>query len=227
MFVRSRMTPDPVTVSPEQSIFEALRIMRDNSVRRLPVVRNGKLVGIVTELDLLRVSPSEATSLSVWEMNYVLSKMRVKDVMTDKVVVISPEATIEEAAVLMRENVISGLPVVEGGKLVGIITETNLFDAFIDTMGLYEKGVRLTLAAEDHPGVLAEITGIVARHGVNIISLATFHGRIASRPDAGEGNLVLRIATTEPEVIIGDLNKAGHRVVHVTAMPGAADDNGS
>jgi len=123
------MTSNPYTISPDATIAEALDIMRSHKVRRLPVVKSGKLVGIVTEREMLEVSPSKATTLSVFELNYLLAKTKVSAVMTKDVITISPDALLEEAALLMRDNTVGALPVVENGKLVGIITETNIFDA--------------------------------------------------------------------------------------------------
>lgn len=212
MFVRNRMTPDPITTTKDTTIFDALELMRKHNVRRLPVVENGQLVGIVTESELLRVSPSPATSLSVFELNYILSKMQVKDVMTREVVTVTPDTTIEEAAVLMRDNVVSGLPVLENGKLVGIITETNIFDAFVDLMGLRKAGVRLTLEMEDRTGMMANLTQIIKEHNINIISIATFLSE-------GENPcIVMRLDTTDPEPVIADIEAAGYKIYDVTVM---------
>lgn len=212
MLVKDRMTPNPVTTTPETGILEALQLMRKHNVRRLPVLDKGKLVGIVTESELLRVSPSPATSLSVFEMNYLLSKMKVKEVMTPDPVTVTPDTLIEEAAVLMRENVVSGLPVVDKGQLVGIITETNIFDAFIDSMGLRRHGTRIAVEMEDRTGVLAGITSIIKKHDVSIISVATFH------PGEHRGHIVLRLDTTDIEPILADLKKAGYTISHVANM---------
>ncbi len=212
MFVRNRMTPEPVTATKDTTVFDALELMRKHNVRRLPVLEKGRLVGIVTESELLRVSPSPATSLSVFELNYLLSQMRVKDVMTKDLVTVKPETTVEEAAVLMRDNVVSGLPVMEDGKLVGIITETNIFDAFIDLMGLRRAGTRLTLDVEDRLGTIADITEIIKDLGVNIISVATFHNSDT------ESSIVIRLATIEPAPVVEALTQAGFKIVNTTVL---------
>ena len=155
------MTKNPVTVSEDTPVLEAGEIMRKQGFSRLPVTRGGKLVGIVTDRDMIRVSPSPATTLSVFEVNYLLSKLTLKDVMTKDPMTVAPEATLEEAAVLMRDNEVGALPVVEHGKLLGIITESDVFDAFISLMGLREASSRVTLDIEDRVGVLAEITQII------------------------------------------------------------------
>ncbi|HRU33343.1 MAG TPA: CBS domain-containing protein, partial [bacterium] len=144
MFVRWRMTPNPIVIDPETSILDALHIMKEKKVRRLPVVAHGKLVGIVTEKDL-RESPSlKATSLSIFELNYLLAKTPVSEVMTKDPITVTPDTTIEEAAVIMRDNQISGLPVVEDGKIVGIVTETDIFDMLVKLLG-FRNGARFTL----------------------------------------------------------------------------------
>jgi acetoin utilization protein AcuB len=205
------MTANPLTVPETMPVQEAEELMRKHKIRRLPVVRGDKLVGIVTEIDILRVTPSSATSLSVFELNYLLSRLLVKEAMTKTPRIISPEATIEEAALIMRENNVGALPVVENGKLVGIITESDIFDAFIDLMGLRMTGTRVVIDVENRLGVLAEVTEIIKAHGVNIISLAC-----QAREDGVSGEVVLRLDTQNPKSLLADLEKRGYRVVHVT-----------
>ncbi|HXE73054.1 MAG TPA: CBS domain-containing protein [Candidatus Nitrosotenuis sp.] len=133
MKVADYMTRELVTVRPDTSFLEAGRLMRKNRIRRLPVVdEQGHLVGIVTDRDIRSHRPSEATSLDVWELHELIDRLKVRDVMKRSVVTVTPETPIEDAAVLMRHEKVGGLPVVEGGKPVGIITESDLFDAFTD-----------------------------------------------------------------------------------------------
>ncbi len=214
MFVKDKMSVDLVTVSPETNVLEALELMRENKIRRLPVVENGKLKGMVTQLDLLRISPSPATSLSVFELNYLLSKMMVKEAMTSDPIVVAADATVEEAALIMRDHQVGGLPVVQDDKLVGIITETNIFDAFIESMGLRRAGIRLSIEVPDHPGVLAKITQIIYQFKANIISLATFAG-----VREGEAQIIVRIAELDSvEELISELEKQGYQVFHVAKL---------
>jgi acetoin utilization protein AcuB len=219
MMVKTRMTPNPITATPDMGILDALKLMQEHKVRRLPVLDKGKLIGIVVESELLRIAPSPATTLSVFEMNYLLSKMRIKDVMTPNPVTVTPDTLIEEAAILMRENVVSGLPVLDGDKLVGIITETNIFDAFIDSMGLRSNGTRVSLETEDKAGMLAGITKIIRDHGISIISLATFHQGKERR------SIVLRLDTIDVDAILKDLENAGYTVTHVAYMARWGDNN--
>ena len=147
MLVSDWMVADPVTVTPSTKLFEAQKLMRDGGFRRLPVVSSGRLVGIVTDRDLREAAPSKATSLSVFELNYLLSRLTVKEVMKTSVLTISPDDPIERAALLMNEHKISGLPVVDGGMVVGILTITDLLQAFVSLLDLQEGG-RLTGRSE-------------------------------------------------------------------------------
>ncbi len=177
MLVGERMTRNPITTTGDVSVHEALDLMRRERVRRLPVVdKKGKLVGIVSEKDLLYASPSPATSLSVWEIHSLLARLKVTDVMTAEVIAVTEDVPLEDAARIMADNKIGGLPVVRGGALVGIITETDLFKIFIELFGARQKGVRLTLLIPAVKGELAKITAEVARRGGNILALGTFLG---------------------------------------------------
>ncbi len=177
MLVGERMTRNPLTTTPDTTVTEALAYMRREKVRRLPVVdKKGKLVGIVSDKDLLYASPSPVTSLSVWEIHSLLAKLTVSEVMTKKVITATEDVPLEDAARTMADNKIGSLPVVRDGTLVGIITETDLFKIFIELFGAREKGVRLTLLIPAARGELARITGEVADLGGNILALGTFLG---------------------------------------------------
>lgn len=130
--VRDWMTPNPISISPDTVIVDAHKMMTDNQIRRLPVLRQGKLVGIVTLGDVRGAEPSEATSLSIWELNYLLSRLAIDGVMTREVVTVTPDTPITEAAQLMLENRIAGLPVMEDEALVGIITESDIFRMVVE-----------------------------------------------------------------------------------------------
>jgi acetoin utilization protein AcuB len=177
MLVRERMSTQPVTIAADVPITEALRVMRQNQVRRLPVLdAGGKLVGIVSEKDLLYASPSPATSLSIYEMHYMLSRLKVTELMTPDPITITPDVLLEEAAIIMADSKIGGLPVVEDGNLVGIITETDIFKVFLELLGAREKGLRLTLRIPERMGEMARITTAIAQLGGNILALGTFLG---------------------------------------------------
>lgn len=177
MLVHERMSKHPFTVTEDTPIAQALKFMRDNKVRRLPVLnKKGELVGIVSERDLLYASPSPVTSLSIYEIHYLLAQIKVGEIMTRDVITVSEYTPLEEAARIMADNKIGSLPVVRNGKLVGIITESDLFKIFTEILGARDMGVRLSMLVPEQPGVLAEITRAIADLGGNIISLGTFLG---------------------------------------------------
>jgi acetoin utilization protein AcuB len=186
MLVRDWMTHDPQTVSATTPVMEAMQRLREGGFRRLPVLQEGRLVGIVTDRDLKEATPSKATTLSIYELNYLLSKLLVKDVMVASVITVSPEDPIERAALLMEEHRVSGLPVVDRGALVGILTITDLLRAFVAFLGLREGGVRITLDLPDEPGALARVAE--AGPPSNIIAVVT-----AGVVEGERRRLVLRV----------------------------------
>ena len=177
MLVGERMSHPVITVTRKTPMQEAHKLMRDEKIRRLPVVNTrGKLVGIVSESDFLHASPSDATSLSVWEMNYMLSKVTVEKIMTSDVITSQTDTPLEDAARIMVDNKIGGLPVVKNDELVGIITETDLFKVFLEMLGARESGVRITVLIPHYPGKLAELTKSVFESGGNLVALGAFLG---------------------------------------------------
>jgi acetoin utilization protein AcuB len=177
MLVKDRMSRPPITIRENVGVEDALRLMHNEDIRRLPVVDNrGKMVGIVSELDLLKVSPSPATSLSVYEIPYLMAKIKMKDVMTKDVITVTEDTPLEEAARVMADNKIGGVPVMRDGKLVGMITETDLFKTFLEMLGGREEGVRISMFVPDEEGMLAKITGKISEMGVNITALGTIMG---------------------------------------------------
>ena len=177
MLVVDRMSKPVITVRQDTNVEEALRLMHSENIRRLPVVdKAGNMVGIVSELDLLKVSPSPATSLSVYEIPYLLAKIKMKGVMTKDVVSVTEDTTLEEAARVMADNKIGGLPVLRDKKVVGIVTETDLFKTFLEMLGARQEGVRLSMFVPDEKGMLAKITGKISEMGVNIVALSTIMG---------------------------------------------------
>jgi acetoin utilization protein AcuB len=177
MLVGERMSHPVVTVSPKTPMQEAHKMMRDENIRRLPVVdERGRLVGIVSESDFLHASPSDVSSLSVWEMNYMLSKITVEKIMTREVTTTEANTPIEEAARKMVDSKIGGLPVLKDGELVGIITETDLFKIFLEMLGARESGVRLSVLIANIPGTLTTLTKAIFDKGGNLVALGTFMG---------------------------------------------------
>jgi acetoin utilization protein AcuB len=168
MLVYERMSKHPLTVKPKTSVNAALKRMRDERVRRFPVVDDGgKLVGIVSEKDLLYAAPSPATSLSIYEMHYLYSRLNVEEIMTREVIVVQEDDPLEEAARILVDNKVGGLPVMRDGKLVGLITETDVFKTFMEMLGARDQGLRLTLLCPAQRGELAALTGAVAGLGGN------------------------------------------------------------
>jgi len=211
MLVGGRMSRRPITVMQDVGIEEALKIMRDEKVRRLPVLnRRGLLVGIVSEKDLLLASPSPATSLSIHEMHYLLSKMKVSEVMTRDVMTVTEYTSLEEASRIMVDNRIGGLPVMRDDKLVGIITETDLFKIFIELLGARERGVRVTMLVPEQPGVLAQVTAEVANMGGNIVALGTFLGE-----DTTNRLVTIKVADVDEEKLVATMEAIGMELVDV------------
>lgn len=208
MFVKNKMTSNPFTISPSQTIPDAQEIIKKNGIKRLPVVENGKLVGVVSKGDIVKVSPSKATALSMGEITYLLAKTKVSSIMSKNPVTVSPNALLEEAAILMRDNDIGFLPVVENDILVGIITEGDIFDSFIELLGFREPGTRMTIEVEDAPGMLSKITSTFAKFNANITHVAVYSSAF------GMSNVVIgtnSLNTTEIEKYIVE---QGGRIIY-------------
>jgi acetoin utilization protein AcuB len=183
MLVGERMTRNPVTILETASIDDGLHLMRERRVRRLPVLDgSGKMVGIVSDKDLLHAAPSPATSLSVYELHYLLARLTIKQVMSSPVITVAAGTPIEEAAAVMADKKIGGLPVLENGELAGIITETDVFKILVELLGARTAGLRLTLQVPEGKGVIARITAALAQQGAFIVSLVAYTGPDATRP---------------------------------------------
>ena len=205
MLVKDRMTERPVTITPDTSVSRALELMRREGFRRFPVVdKNGKLVGIVLEKDLLYASPSAATTLSVFEIHTLLAKVKVGDVMTKDVITVSEDTPMEEAARIMADNKIGGLPVVRGNALVGIITETDLFKVFLEMLGARDDGVRVSLSVPHVSGTLAKIAGRIAEMGGNIVALGTIRG-----DDPSQYQLTVKVTDVDEQPLVQALQDMG------------------
>jgi len=203
MFVGERMSRPVISVSPNEPVNEVLAMFRKEHIRRAPVIKDGKLVGIVSERDLLNASPSPVTSLSIWEMNYLISKVTVKSVMSKKVITVDKDIPIEEAARIMADKKIGGIPVVSAGQVVGMITETDLFKAFLELMGARQKATRVTATIPDRPGELAKITKAIANNGGDFISFGIFSG-----PDTNSRVVTFKVQGIKKEKIkevLGDV----------------------
>jgi acetoin utilization protein AcuB len=210
MRVRDIMTENPLTVDSETSIVDAKKIMKENNIRRLPVVDKGKLVGMVTERMILEASPSPATSLSIHELHYLISKMKVKEIMVKNPITLSPDTTFEEALLLGQEKRIGAFPVVDKEKLVGITTESDLVRFIASIWGAKEKASTIIVEGiSQRFGLFKEIVSIVDRHEIPMLSMMTY---IA--PGRVDCCLIIRVKTEEVDSLVTDLKKAKFKVIY-------------
>lgn len=211
MYVKNKMTLDVVTIFKEASIDLAFQTMVERGSKQLPVVENGLLVGMVTEQLLSEVSPSKATSLSMYELNYLLSKTKVKDIMVTDMPVGSPDMLIEDATLLMKSKDADALPITEDGKLVGIITRSDILESYLDLTGVNDKGTRISLQTKDEPGILANIASIIKEHNINIIHVANYT-HIGPHDD---NEIVIRLAAQDTTALQKAFTEAGYEILSV------------
>jgi acetoin utilization protein AcuB len=210
MLVGERMSHPVIPVHPDTPLPEALDLMRREKIRRAPVIHDGQMVGIVTERDLLHASPSSATTLSIWELNYLLTKVTVGQLMTKKVLTVQEDTPIEEAARIMADNKIGGLPVLRGDHVVGMITETNLSRIFLELMGARDRGVRVTALLPEQRGRLTRFIQAVANGGGHIIAFGTFAGE-----DPSNILVTCKVAGLELEQVQELIGPAVERLVDI------------
>jgi len=199
------MTPKPITLKPSDSLARAIDVMKEKKIRRIPILSDaGRLVGIVSDRDLKDVSPSRATTLDIWELHYVLDKLKLKDVMTKNPWTVTPEMPIEKAALLMLEKKVEGLPVLDAkGNLVGILTEGDIFRALVDLTGVSKKRVRVSLLIPDKPGSIREVADTCRDQGGTIFSIVGSYAKVP----AGKRELVMRVDCPSPEGLRVELSK--------------------
>jgi len=182
MLVKNWMSTHVVTVDPDDTMLTAVNLLREHNIRTIPVVKDGKLVGIVTDRDLKRSSASDATTLEIHELMYLISKIKVRDIMSKKVVTVPEDHTVEETAEVLLENKISGVPVVDkGGKVTGVITQADIFRVLISITGVEKRGIQFAFLMEDKPGSIKEVADIMRTYGGRLASIMT------SYEDAPEG----------------------------------------
>ena len=212
MRIRDMMTKNPITVDSETLVLDAQKIMKENNIRRLPVVDKGKLVGMITKHDLLEASPSPATSLSIHELNYLLSKMKVKGIMTKNPLTLTPDTPFEEALRIGQEKKVGSFPIVDKGKVVGIATESDIVRFLTRALGIREEGSRITI--EGLGGKLTDLEKIISianQHQTIILSMISM-----SRPEKKDWMIVLRLKTSDPDPIVKDFKKAGFNVTYAS-----------
>jgi acetoin utilization protein AcuB len=198
MLIKDWMTKDPVTITEETSMIKAIHIMKERRVRRLPVVSAGKLVGMVTDRDLKEASPSKATTLDVHELYYLLAELQVNEIMSRNPISVSQDDTVEHAAQVMLDHTISGLPVVDqGGKVVGIITQSDVFRAFMHITGVLQGGVQFALRLEDRPGLIKEVVDLLRARGARFVSLLSSY----ATSQEGFRDVYIRVKNLSPEAV--------------------------
>lgn len=198
MLIKDWMAKDVLTVDENTSLMRATRIMKENSIRRLPVVSHGKIIGIVTDRDVKDASPSKTTSLDIHELYYLLSEMKVKDVMTSSPVTLQGDDSLEKAALIMLDSKISGLPVVDkSDQLVGLVSETDILRGFIHSTGIKDGAVQYVFDLVDQPGSVTKVIEILREHNARVISVLT------SFEDAPKGKkrVAIRIMVDDPKAI--------------------------
>jgi acetoin utilization protein AcuB len=208
MRIKQMMTENPITVSPDTLVLDAQRIMKEKKIRRVPVVEKGKLVGIVTKTEILDTVPSLTHDLTD-----ALSKMKVKEMMRKNPITVTPDTPFEDALRIGQEKKIGSFPVVEGGKLVGITTESDIVRFLIHALGIHEEGSRITIVgSKEEWGWLEKVISIADRHKVIILSMI-----VVPHPKGGEWMIALRLNTKDPKAIIQDLKKEGYNVTWAVA----------
>ena len=207
MLVRKKMKKDLITITKDERMTTAKKILKEKNIRHLPVVDGKRLIGLVSNMDIRKAEASPATSLEIRELHYLLDKLTVGEIMTRNVITISPDISVEEATTLLHDNKIGCLPVVEDGNLVGILTENDVMDILIEVMGMKEKGSRLEILVEDKPGALADVTRLIKEHNVNIISVVT-----DAADEPGKRLVVFKLKTFYFEPIKKALEGAGFPV---------------
>jgi acetoin utilization protein AcuB len=216
MLVGERMSHPVLTITADVPVQDALLHMQKDKVQRYPVVdKHGKLVGFVTYTDLMNASPSAATTLSVWEITALLSKITVERVMATSVITVTEDTTIEEAARILADRKIGGLPVMRGDRLVGIITESDLFNIFIEMLGARTAGVRVTLEVEDRPGKLYELAGAIHKLGGNIHGMGAIQGESSSTRA-----ITLKVADVDVEALKQALAPLVEKIVDIRVEKG-------
>jgi acetoin utilization protein AcuB len=210
MLVQDRMSKHPLTIGTDATVSETHKYMQEQKVRHLPVVdKTGKMVGLVTEDDLLKAEPSSATSLSVWEIHSLLNRITTKDVMVRKIITTTEDTPIEEAAHLMLEHKIGCLPVMRDDALVGIITESDIFRTMMELFSARQKGLRVTIEVPDREGELAKVAHSIADQGGYIAACGTFMAE-----DPTKWGLVFKVRNVDREILTGALSKIeGHKIL--------------
>jgi len=211
MIVKERMSHPVKTVGPDVSVIDALRRMEKEHINRFPVVdKHGMMIGIVSKNDLLKASPSHATTLSQWEITSMLEKIKVKSVMTKDPLVVHEDTVVEEAARIMVDNDVNGLPVMRGNDLMGIITDGNIFEILMEMLGARNAGLRVSVLTDEREGMLYHLTKAIYEAGGNIVSMSTFLGESTTTRE-----IVFKVVGVEQETLLAAIKPHILEVMHV------------
>ena len=192
MFVSDWMTKKVITVDTDDYLSEAITLMRDKNIKHLPVMKGDKLKGIISDRDIKEYTPSKATCLDIYELHYLLAKTKIRELMVTKVITTSPDTPVEEAAMVLLDRNIDCLPVLEGGRLAGIISDRDIFHAMVDITGVRHDGHRICVTIEDRPGSIREVADIIRQHGFHLQGILTSYEGIRQ----GSRRVVLRTTET-------------------------------
>jgi acetoin utilization protein AcuB len=180
MLVKNWMSKKVITIDANDSMQNAIKLLKENKIRMLPVVKKGKLVGIVTDRDLKKASASDATTLDIHELLFLIARIKVKDIMTKDPITVPPNFTVEETAEVLLNNRISGVPVVDhSGNVVGIITQTDLFRVLISLTGVGTRGIQFALLIDDKPGSIKGVADIIRAYGGRMVSILTSYDEVS------------------------------------------------
>ncbi len=214
MIIKERMSRPVKTIGPDVPVLEALKRMKQQHINRFPVVdRHGKMIGIVSKNDLLKASPSEATMLSAWEVTSLLEKITVKKVMSKNPITVTEDTVVEEAARIMVDNDVNGLPVMRNGELVGIITDGNLFELFMEMLGARRSGIRISVVLKEAEGMLYHLSEAIFKGGGNIVSLSNFLGESTSTRE-----VVFKVNGMTEEALLKAVEPVVEKVLYVHHM---------
>jgi acetoin utilization protein AcuB len=211
MFVKNRMTTEVITLNPDQTLLKAMTLIQQKRIRHLPVVQEGKVVGIITERDVRKAGASDSTSLSIFELNYLMDQIKVSSFMIKKVITVSPDEPIEAAAKLIYDHKIGALPVVEENRLVGLITKSDILETFIEVLGINKPSIRVELELENRLGALADTTKIIRELGLYLVSLVTLPEEEGKKTRGA----VFRVSPTDEKKLKDFLRTVGPPIISV------------
>lgn len=212
MFVSDWMTKKVYSVAPDDGVSEAIKLMKEKNIKHIPVVKDYKIRGIVSDRDIKDFTPSTATALDIYELHYLLAKTRVKEVMKTKVFTTAPDTPVEEAAKVMYDHNIGCLPVIEKGQLTGIISDRDIFRVLVDITGVRHGGNRIFLTVEDRPGSIKEVSDVIRKFGFNLQSILTSYERIKE----GYRTIVIRTKGKGDFKGLKEKLESSHRDVRIT-----------